>query len=251
MKLVSTMKRSLVLVSSLAVIGVVSLPSSVTMALSATNGSNTSSTSTQTQSQRLALIKSRGAAEITRRITSLNAVLGKITATTKLSATDKAYLTTEVNSEISGLTALQTKLAADSTLSSAITDAQSIFSEYRVYALLLPKIWLVATADAQQTTETKLLTLSSNLQTRITDDQNAGKNVSSLQTELNSMITEIDNAQSISSNIEQSVLPLQPSDYDSDHAILSGDAAQLKTAHGDNVTAFTDGKSIVSSLKSL
>ena len=65
------------------------------------------------------------------------------------------------------------------------------------------------------------------------------------------MTTQVSNAQAISSSIESKVLTLQPSDYNSDHTLLNGDAAQLKTAHTDNEAAFTEAKNIVASLKTL
>jgi hypothetical protein len=58
-------------------------------------------------------------------------------------------------------------------------------------------------------------------------------------------------AHAISSNIESVVVNLQPSDYNSNHAILSGDNTQLKTAHADNQAAYADAKNIVSGLKNM
>lgn len=203
------------------------------------------------QQQHLATIINKGDQEIARRLTSLNTVSGKISTTTKLSASDQSYLESEVQTTTSGLTALKTKLDADTTVSSAAMDAKSIYSNYRVYALLLPKVWLVKTADDQQIVEGKLTTLAQKLQTRINSDKTAGKDVTSLQNQLNNMTTQTNNAQAISSAMEAKVLTLQPTDFNSDHTNLSGDSAQLKTARTDNVTAFSDAKSIVSAIKNL
>jgi len=41
-------------------------------------------------------------------------------------------------------------------------------------------------------------------------------------TDLAAMNSDISSAQSISSSIEQSVVPLQPTDYDTNHSVLSG-----------------------------
>jgi uncharacterized protein YlxW (UPF0749 family) len=215
------------------------------------SGSTSTTSPSAAQQQDLQNIITKGNAEITRRLDSLNSLSSKISGTTKLTASDKTYLTNEVATEITGLTSLKTQLDADTTVTTARTDAMSIFSEYRVYALVLPKVWLVKTADDQQVTEAKLSTLATKLQAQITADQTAGKDVSSLQTTLTAMTTLISSAQTISSGMESSVLPLQPSDYDSDHSLLSGDAAQLKMAHSDNETAFSDANTIVTGLKSL
>jgi hypothetical protein len=118
--------------------------------------------------------------------------------------------------------------------------------------LIVPKVALVKTADSQQVVEAKLTTLAQKLQARISTAKTNGKDVTTLQSELSDMTTRINSAQVISSAIQQKVLTLlQPSDYNSDHTILSGDSAQLKTAHSDNEAAYTDAKNIVSALKSL
>jgi hypothetical protein len=217
----------------------------------AANSSVTTTLSASQKQQHLVNIQTRGSAEITRRLTSLNTVLGKITSNSKLTVADQTSLVSEVNTEITGLTNLKTQLVADTTLTAAITDAQSIISEYRVYALVLPKIWLVSTADSQQVTEAKLTTLSQNLQSRITSDQQAGLNVASIQSQLDSVNTLVATAQGISSNMEQSVVGLQPSDYNADKTVLSGDLAKLKTANADLKSAYTNDKTIVSALENL
>ena len=200
---------------------------------------------------RITAIKTKGDSEINRRLTSLSSLQSKINGATKLTANDKAYLSSEVNSEINGLTSLKTKLDGDTTLADARTDAKTIFTGYRVYALVVPKVSLIKTADDQQVVEDKLTALAQKLQTRLDAAKSSGKNTTALQAKLNDMRTQISNAHDISSAIEAKVLVLQPSDYNSDHALLSGDSAQLKAAHSNNVAARNDAKAIIDGLKSL
>jgi hypothetical protein len=225
-----------------------------------TTGSGTSSTGTLTQQQKqqhLSNIISKGNAEITRRLDSLNSLLNRIGSAKNLSSSDLSYLQNEVNVEISGLTALKTTLdncATVTPLASAITAcakpaAQSIINDYRVYALVLPKVRLVVMADDQIVIETNLSSLAQKLQNRIANDQTAGKDVTSLQSELSSMTADISAAQAISANIESTVLPYQPSDYNTDHSLLVGYASQLQTARTDLQTAATTAKTIITGLK--
>ncbi|HET9173953.1 MAG TPA: hypothetical protein VFN56_01585 [Candidatus Saccharimonadales bacterium] len=236
-------------VISLSTIGVLSPVFADTT--STTSGTTSTTSTSTTTANRLATLQSKGAAEITRRITSLNAAAAKLNSLTKITTSDKAYLSNEINTEISGLTSLQSKLAADTTLSDARTDVKSIYTDYRVYALLLPKTWIVKAADGQQVAEGNLTALASKLQSRLDSAKESGKEVTQLQNELNDMETQTRNAQAISQPMEQKVLTLQPSDFNSDHSILSGDVAQLKTAHADNQAAFQDAKNIISELKTL
>ena len=220
------------------------------IAQAASRSINSSGTSSADQ-QRVQNIISKGDQEIARRLTTLNALTNKINAATHLSASDKSTLSGEVSGAIGGLQTLKTQLDADTTVTAAHNDAESIYTEDRVYALVAPKIGLIKVADDQQVVQSKLTALSAKLQTRITTAQQAGKNVATLQNELTDMNNQVTAANKISTTIESSVISLQPSDYNSNHNVLSGDNAQLKTAHVDDQAAYADAKSIVSTLKTL
>lgn len=198
--------------------------------------------------QHLMNIQAKGDSEIARRLKTLNTLDSKVNSAVKLTAGDKSSLTSQVNSEISGLTALKTKLDGETTLAGAVTDAKSIISDYRVYALIVPKVMLIKTADDQQAVQAKLTDLSGKLKTRL--DSASGKDVSSLQTSLNDLNSQVAAASAISSSVETKVLPLQPTDYDSDHTLLTGYRQQLQTAHSDDQAAINDAKTIISGLKS-
>jgi hypothetical protein len=212
---------------------------------------NSTSTSTSNEKARLQNIISKGDQEIARRLASLSMFLSKINAATKLTASDKATLTAEVNATIDGLNALKVKLDGETTVAAARTDAQSIYTEYRVYALVAPKVALVKVADDQQVAEQKLQTLIQKFQTRLNAAKAKGKNVSALETTLSDMTQKVNASASVSSAVQTKVIDLQPTDYNNDHAILSGDSAQLKAAHADNVAAYQDAKQIVAGLKGL
>ncbi|HKU18791.1 MAG TPA: hypothetical protein VJP80_05980 [Candidatus Saccharimonadales bacterium] len=217
-----------------------------------TSTSPTTNSSTATSGETaLATFKTKGDAEISRRLKTLDTLTTKISANTKLSASDKTALTAEVTSEISGLTALKTKLDAETTRAGAIADVQSMISDYRVYALIVPKVELLKTADSQQQTQDKLTTLAAKLQTRITEAKTAGKDVTALQTQLDQMKAQISAAQALSTAEQTKLLALQPTDYDADHTVLLAIITQLKSAQSMNQTAYNSAKSIVAGLKAL
>ena len=154
------------------------------------------------QQQRLANIKSKGDAEITRRLGSLNELSAKINSDSRLSTSDKQALTSQVQSEITNLTSLKAKLDNETSLSSAITDAKSIFSDYRVYALIVPKVWLIRVADDEMTVDDKLATLSGKLQARINEAQAKGRDVTSLNAWLSDLNSQIGSAKQIASAVD-------------------------------------------------
>ncbi len=196
-------------------------------------------------------IISRGDGEINRRLATLANLNGIINTSTHLTSADKVSLQTEVNSTISNLTTLKSKLDAETTIANARNDTKSIATEYRVFALVMPKIHLIKVADDIQSTDSQLETLSSKLQTRITSAQSSGKDVSTLQKELPDLNAKIAAAQNIAGNAEAKVIMLEPTDYNTDHHVLNDYSTQLKTAKGDNLAAYADAKTMTSQLKSL
>jgi len=204
---------------------------------------------TTDEQTRLAAIKTKGSQEIDRRLTKLNGLSTKISAATKLSAADKAALTTQVTTEISGLTTLKTTLNAETTLAGAKADVLSIVSDYRVYALIVPKVYLIKVADDQQVNEAKIAAILPKIQTALTTAKNNGKNVADLQLKLSDATAKQQAAEAISVSIQTKVITLQPTDYNSDHTILSGDKDQLVTARADLKAAVSDLAAIRDGLK--
>lgn len=224
----------------------------------ATPDSSTSTTEQAQQTAQLKLLQKRANAEIERRIVKLNSLTTLITNSKKLNATDKSNLQAEITGEINGdntfmgLKNLQAKIDSDTTLAIALQDKQSIVTEYRVFVFIVPQVHIVSVADQQQTIENKISDFAANiLQTRITAAQNQGKDVSSLQTQLDSMKQSVANATSLSSSTEQKVIALRPADYDGNTTILKQYRQNLQTAHQDNQTAINDAKQIAQRLEKL
>ncbi len=227
--------------------GILSIPATTTYALStATNNGLTSA-----QSARLTAIKTKGDQEIDRRIARLTTLNTKISGASKLAASDKATLASEVTGEINNLTTLKAKLDAETTPVAAGADARSIINDYRVYALIVPKVALIRVADDQQVVEARLSTVISKLQANVTAAKNAGKDVGDLQAKLDDATMKVQASMAISSAIQTKVIALQPSDYNSDHTILQGDYVQLTTARSNNKAALSELKAVRDSLKQL
>lgn len=206
---------------------------------------------TTAQQDRLTVIKTRGDQEISRRLSELSKLTAVINNATKLTASDKSALSSEISGAVSGLTALKTTLDNETTLDAARTDAQSILTEYRVFALVMPKVHLLKIADDQVAAATKLSDAAIKLQTRLKSLKTSGKDVTALQATLDDMTTNIASAQKISSTIQSSISSLQPTDYNSNHSVLVGDNAQLKASHASLVKARQDAQTVLEGIKSL
>ena len=201
--------------------------------------------------QRLDNLKKSADREITRRLTTLGTLTSQVAAMVRLNATDKAALTSQISGEITDLTALKAKIDSDTDLATARTDAAAIVTDYRVYALIVPKVHLLRTADIQLTNEDKLSTFATKLQTRIDAAKANGKNVTAIQATLNDMNTQTASARTITQSADQALRALQPGDYNSNHSVLSNIMSQLRNAHQDIEMANKDAHQIVGALQKL
>jgi hypothetical protein len=212
--------------------------------------SSPSATPNAAQAQRLANLKSKGTTEIDRRVSNLNAALEKLSASAKLSAADKDALTQQIQTELTSLKALKTKLAGETDIAAARADVQSIVTDYRVYALMLPKTRMTASADRFAVAEDKLTALHDKLKTKV-DAQNSSpaSGISADQVKLTDMAAKIADAKAKSSSMVAQLLALQPTDYNANHTVLVSYRASLKTAQEDLKAARDDAKAVIDNLK--
>jgi hypothetical protein len=189
--------------------------------------------------------------ELTRRIESLQQLTDKINGAKKLSAAEKTTLTQNVQTEITNLTTLQTKIQGDTDLLTLQTDVQSIVKSYRVYALYMPQIQVMVAADRVVTIIDQMTTLHNKLQTRLTDAQTKGKNVTSLQTLLTDMQTKITDAQTQANSVVTTVSGLTPDGYPGNKTTLTSARKTLQAVRLDLVAASQDALKIVQGLHAL
>ncbi len=117
--------------------------------------------------QRLQDIISKGDADITARINSLNSLQTKIQGIKKLSDSDKATFTGQIQTQISGLNGQKTKLDGDIDVASARADREAIFTQFRIYMLFIPKTQILASADAMNDAADAMNSLAAKLQAKI------------------------------------------------------------------------------------
>lgn len=194
---------------------------------------------------RLTNIKARADKMIDTRIADLQKLLSHVTSDSKLPASDQSAFTSDINTTISNLQALKTKIDADTDLTTAITDTKSIVTSYRIYLIYEPKLRLMIAVDNLTTLNQKLASLSGNLTTLISNLKSQGKDVTSAQnalTDLNTKLTDANNklsdANIMLKNITISQAGQQPfvtikqdlAAVRQDYAAIRHDLAQIRTS---------------------
>lgn len=204
----------------------------------------------------LSKIITKADADISARITALNDLNTRVQALKNVSTAEKTSIASQVQTNITGLTALQTQIDADTTAAAARTDAATIFTSFRIYALVVPQGWILASADRVTTITGLMTSLAANIETRITADQSAGKNVSALTAALTDMQTKITDANTQSASAQAGVLALVPDQGDktkaaSNHVALVAARSDIKVATTDITAARKDVTTLLQGLKSL
>src|SRR5579872_967763 len=197
--------------------------------------------------------RSKADTQIEARITALNSLESRINEVTKVSSSEKTSLDANIQASLNAMTALKTKIDADTDNITLKADIQSITKSYRIYVLVLPQGRITAAADRIMTIAGLFGDLSAKLQTRITAAQTAGQNVTALNVSLSDM-----NAKTADANIQaqaavSEISSLTPDNgnqsvYQSNQTALSDARAKIKTAIADLKTARQDAGSIIKAL---
>lgn len=235
-----TGKLSAVVLAAALVLGPASL---VTSAAAQT------STTASRQADLMAVLKARGKAEIDRRLTFLGQLKSRVASAQNLTASDRGTLTSQIDGEVSGLTALEARIAADTDLATLRADVRSIVTAYRVYLLMGPKVHLVVGADGVVALAGRFDAIVTKLQAAIARAAAAGMDVTRLNALLADVQAKVADAKTKAGGVPGSVLPLLPSGYPGNRPTLEAARQDLRSARQDLRTARSDAREIVDALK--
>ncbi len=205
----------------------------------------------ENQAARITSLKTRADKEIDRRVAALNNLITKINSNKRLSDADKSTFVSQIQSQITTLTTLRSKIDADTDLDTLRADVKSIVDSYRIFALFIPKIHILSSADSMSQAADKLTAIAAKLQTKIQSAQAAGNDVTALQSALSDMQAKVADAKTQYQNAENTVSPLTPDGYPTNKSQLDSARAMIKTGAQDLKTARADAVTIISGLKSM
>jgi hypothetical protein len=192
----------------------------------------------------LASVQANAAAAITLRVNDLNSAVMKVQGA-KYLGSEAATLTSFLQQDIAPLQTLGQQIAADTTVQTAQAAAQTIYTDFRVLALVLP---------AARSASTAITVDNGNVPNLTADSAKAAAKVTSANSaELTPLIdnlnAEISAAQSATSAVAGSVLGYTPSEWNANQAILNGARGQISSATNDIKLARQDLVQIRADLK--
>jgi hypothetical protein len=192
----------------------------------------------------LSAIQTRCERAIDQRLTTLADLTERVGGAQHLSANDRNALTAEIDHDTSGLTALRTTIAGDSTVASLRQDCRAIVDDYRVYALLAPKTHLVVGADAADAALDAFSSADASLSAAIERAQTNGTDpakVADAQSKQQDMNAQTARARGLVDPIVPAVLGLTPADFNAGTAGPKLDTARQSLREARTALAAAKG----------
>lgn len=205
-------------------------------------------TSQPVAEQRLDRIQHAGAAAIERRQTAISTAKSTLANHAAITDADRATLNATLDRTAAGLRGVGQELAGDTTASAALPDYESIFTDYRVYALVLPQVRLTTAADAMTG---KVIPRLKQAQAKLQQALNAApaKNTDAVKAAMSDLGTKIAAIETQLNGLSSQVLSYSVADYNANHAILAPARSHLRTAASDSAAAAKDIAAVTKALK--
>jgi hypothetical protein len=239
-----TVQTHLIRVGALAVASATALGTAAGVAGAATT--STAGTSNGGQSTAapadLSGLKAKAAQDVNKRVDALNSVIDKVDAAKGLGS-GQATLVAYLGTDIAPLQQLNAKIQGDPTYKQTLADFRDIFSNFRVYVLVLPAA--VVAGDSFRATTTvipNLTSASTKAQARV-NDHNRGV----LQPLINDLNSQITTATSANNGLAATVLAFTPAQWNANHDVLS----PAKDHNQSSDTAIQKGRSDVQDIVQL
>jgi hypothetical protein len=160
-----------------------------------------------------------GDAHIALRITALGTLSGKVNDRVNdhsITSDQAATIQSDVTTNVNNLTALKTKIDADTDPKTALADDRSIFVTYRIFAAVLPHDTRLLLFDVMQNVDAKMRSAIPTLQDAIKGAP------SGIQSQLNTLFTDYQNqlaaAESQFDAINGDLPQITPANFDSSPA---------------------------------
>jgi hypothetical protein len=189
-------------------------------------------------------VQAKAAAAISLRVNDLNAAIAKVNAS-KVLGSDAAALAAYLQADIAPLQALGQRIADDTSVATARTDAATTFTNFRVLALVLPAARQAAASDAiDVTTVPKLTALAAKATARVNPS-----NSSTVQPLIDDLNAQISATTTSTSGLASVALGYLPAQWNTDHSLLAPSLASLQAAKGDLTKARSDVQQLRNDLK--
>ena len=162
---------------------------------------------------RISKLKTQGERLIKERLATLESNKKTIDANKSLTGDQKVALDTFITTNTTGLTTVRASIAASSDATSTKALIKSIFTDFRIYAIVIPQIKLEKRIYDLQNHSTKLSDLFVKIQAKIDEQKAKGKDTSVWQKNLDDTKVKVAVDMNTLATLLTKVVALKPSDY--------------------------------------
>ena len=148
--------------------------------------------------------------KVDERLTDLGSFDTTISGAQHLTSGHKQALTTALASARSGLTALRTRISAETTAAALAADAKEMTTGYRVYLLLGPQIRLTIAMDVEADVANQLATVSDTIASLIAKAKAAGQDTTQVEANLSDLRQQLSTARSTIAGKTDQLLAVKP-----------------------------------------
>jgi hypothetical protein len=198
----------------------------------------------------VAELKASVTARIDLRLAALDRFDADITAARRLTDAHRSQLSTVVSTDVSGLTALKTKVAGETTVAALHDDAASMVNDYRVYTLVGPQVRLTIAGDVEDLAIGKAQDAHDKLADLVAQKKAAGTDTTTAEQDLADMQAAIDAAKGHLDGQVAALLAIQPSpDGAAMKNAVTAVRIALESTHSDLRTAVSKGRAVLQFLR--
>lgn len=200
--------------------------------------------------QRVSTMQSRGDREIDARVESLNKLSARIQEMKNVSASEKASISATIQSEIGALGTLKARIDAGTSTTTVRGDVQSIAPAYRIYALIMPQLHIIAASDRIITLVGMMNTLGIKLQSRLSASATVDASLQAKLTDFNAKTADAGVQAQAAVSLVAGLRPDQGNQtiMQSNLAALKDARSKIRTAEQDLKTARKDAQDIIKEL---
>lgn len=188
------------------------------------------------------------------RISSLTKLSARLSESKQLTAEQKTHFVAMIQAQIDALVALKAKIGNDVSTSTMHDDAGHIRSEFRTYALVLPRATILASSDRILNIAANMDTIGAKLNTRITAAASSSVNVTAARASYADYLAKVADAKVQAQAAASLVANLSADTGDktvfaTNTAALKAAAAKLEVARADLKAARKDMSDILKVVK--
>jgi len=194
-------------------------------------------------------LRASGIAMIAERLRTIESLTAQVRSSKSLTDDDRTHLLTLLSTDQSGLTALGRHIQADTDLKTLQADVKSIYTDYRIYALVVPKVELVIAADALTAGTARLDAAGQRIAELIAKANAAGRDTSIATVALAGVVSHDSGARARLAGVSADLLGLTTEGYPANSAALAADRNSIEAARSDLAAATRDARLALEALR--